>query len=275
MQSARPAARADGFTLIELLVVVAVIGILAGILLPALANSKIKAIGAVCLNNQKQIVLGFTLYSSDHNEAILGTLKPEMDTDLSMGGYLRAPDLPILPGTPVNAALDRVFAAMNNSLFMKYVPAHYSHHCPGDTRTKRLKPGQGWAFASYSKMEGMNGTRWSAQQIPHTKITAIQSAATAAAFVEEADPRGYNVATWFLNGPDTPGWVDPLALFHGKWTSFSFLDGHAEGRTWRDPATIKAALDAAKGTHTFFWPNNPDFLWLYHRYPIENWRPIN
>ena len=61
-----------GFTLIELLVVVAIIGILAGILLPALAKAKEKGYQAQCINGFKQMGLAIQMYADDNEDSLPG-----------------------------------------------------------------------------------------------------------------------------------------------------------------------------------------------------------
>jgi prepilin-type N-terminal cleavage/methylation domain-containing protein/prepilin-type processing-associated H-X9-DG protein len=60
----------EGFTLVELLVTIAVIGVLAGLLLPALAGAAGKAKRVTCFNGMRQWALGTRLYAND-NDGIL------------------------------------------------------------------------------------------------------------------------------------------------------------------------------------------------------------
>ncbi|MFH2068707.1 MAG: DUF1559 domain-containing protein [Candidatus Omnitrophota bacterium] len=90
----RQAARAKhkrGFTLIELLAAIAIISILAGMLLPALSQTREKARQAQCLNNLKQIGMAFMMYANDyHGYAPANTVKDyRWNQALNDFGYLK------------------------------------------------------------------------------------------------------------------------------------------------------------------------------------------
>jgi prepilin-type N-terminal cleavage/methylation domain-containing protein/prepilin-type processing-associated H-X9-DG protein len=58
-----------GFTLIELLVVIAIIAILAAMIFPVYAKTRLKALQTTCTSNQRQILMAFSMYASDDEEA--------------------------------------------------------------------------------------------------------------------------------------------------------------------------------------------------------------
>ena len=65
-----------GFTLIELLVVIAIIGILAAMLLPAMARAKTKANRVKCVNNMGQIYKAMLSFAQDNKERMPWQLTP-------------------------------------------------------------------------------------------------------------------------------------------------------------------------------------------------------
>ena len=68
------------FTILELLAVVSIIGLLAAMVLPALSRAQAKAHGVSCLNNLKQLQMGWQMYVDDHGGKV-----PENYADLSTG----------------------------------------------------------------------------------------------------------------------------------------------------------------------------------------------
>ena len=75
------------FTLIELLVVIAIIAVLASLLLPALARSKLKARSLQCLSNLKQLGIGCSMYATDNHDLLPETSHQHESWIGTLGAY--------------------------------------------------------------------------------------------------------------------------------------------------------------------------------------------
>ncbi len=78
----------QGFTLMELLVVIAIIGILVGLLIPALRSVQERVRQTQCASNMRQIGLALLAYHNDYNQLPIGYAGEDFTWNSALRGYL-------------------------------------------------------------------------------------------------------------------------------------------------------------------------------------------
>ncbi|MEW6156548.1 MAG: type II secretion system protein [Verrucomicrobiota bacterium] len=231
--SVRNAFHRRGFTLIELLVVIAIIAILAGMLLPALSRAKGKTKGIQCMNNLRQMMIGWRIYAEEWNDLLLASLD-------------------VAPAEKrvrwVNGNLD--FSSSRNnwdpnvdirtSPLMPYIGKSFTlWKCPSDIGMVRNSTGQRVPRVRSNSMSQVfdNGS-WlpGSTYRTYSKLTQIVHPVKTWVLVDE-HPDSINDAACAVQmaewGAKAAQIIDFPAAYHNGAAGLSFSDGHSEIHRWR------------------------------------------
>jgi prepilin-type processing-associated H-X9-DG protein len=263
---------------VELLVVVAVVGILAALLLPALSGAKGKATALTCLSNQKQLMLACLLYVDDFADALPYNLgADEIRRQLARERYWN------WCSSVMTWELDP--ANTNTTLLTEGGLGPYTsrepklYRCPLDNAVSDIQAKAGWRHrvrsVSMNAMVGNAGqyTRTgenvnNPEYVQFFKLAQIPDPSRIFVFIEE-HPDSINDG-YFLNKMDSMEWTDLPASYHQGSAVLSFADGHAEGHRWRFSSTKPPARpDAALLPKSVPYKERDDFQWLMRRTSLD------
>lgn len=267
-----------GMTRVEVMVAIAVIAILAGMLLPALARAKAKATGILCMNNQKQLMLAEHMFQSDRNDKFPGPYR---------AGFVpgsEATEAPWARGwldwttSPDNTNTVFLLDPRSSPLSAYFAQAKNIFRCPADNYVSPAQRAKGWTgrarsisrsalFADAHDEDGPLGSIY-ASPVQASGLSIAGPTETLLWLDEHPD----SINDWVFVPPNNSmNFVDVPSTCHNGAGGFGFMDGHSEIHRWTGP-TLRGPL--RKVTYRVRHnvptvPDDPDLRWLSYRSPRQ------
>lgn len=247
-----------GFTVIELAVVLTTVAILFSLLLPAMAKARIKSTAPGCLNNLRQMMVGWAMYKDDNNDILLPNAPLGIGANKTWCGDQGE--------NWASASANTNQAIYLNALLAPYIANQIElYHCPADT----VPSDNGLRLRSYS-MNGQMGAVYSTGTLNSGWKVYINGGDLTCPTPENAfvfaDESMCSLNDGFMqNSLNFPKFADVPAAYHEGAGSFSFADGHAQLQRWSTTPGTLLSVPYRRGVtrnNIASSSSDPDWRWL-------------
>ena len=210
-------------------------------LLPALNRAKVRAQGIQCMNNTKQLTIGWIMYAQDNSDHLVNNYGA---AQIIAGGNSWINNVMTWTLSTDNTNTALVAKALLGQYLSQSVA---TYRCPADHVLTQAQAAAGWAgrIRSYSlngmvgdlgwnSPNGINPTNPNYRQ--YFKLSYIQNTSRIFVFLAE-HPDSIDDGLMICFAIGTPTWINIPASYHDRADSLSFADGHSELHKWRSNST--------------------------------------